>query len=93
MAPYAIIAGFTCTEGQGVAYLKELGVSGAALAALIFTVAALSQKWHTRSRLNKIMRLLGMLAVGVVAVAIMLVGPFFYSSWGCTTIIQSLFGY
>ena len=93
MTPYTIIAGFTCSEGQDIAYLKEIGISGVAIVLFITTLVALRKNWRTMSTPNKMLRLLGIVTAGAITAAVMLVGPFFYSSWGCTTIIESLFGH
>ena len=85
MNPLTQVAGFICNEGQPVATLKQI-VYTLIVAGIFFWLSKFFER-STKYRFMKIMTLVvGVIFAGIVFV----VGPFFYSSWGCASLMDPI---
>ena len=83
MISLTTIAGFSCNEGQAAANLKQIS----------FTIVSIAVFWYLSTltkRSKRHSRSLFWLTVvigAIVTLAVLVVGPFFYNSWGCSSIV------
>ena len=86
MGALTYVAGFICREGQALATLKQLLVT----AAVALVLGILLRLLYRRFPSKVLLWILGAIAV-LIVVAVAIIGPFFYSDWGCDNAILDLF--
>lgn len=84
MLPLTQFAGFLCEEGQAAADAKQLGYT--LLSIVLFSLGAwlIRRNADYRDRPIKKVAFWLVVVLGVIISGLVLViGPFFYNSWGC----------
>lgn len=88
MTPLDYIAGFTCTEGQRAADMKQVAYTAAALILGLLLAYVMSRMAYTPSTKKKEVFYTVCAFVVLVAICVFYIGPFFYNSWGCDSLLR-----